>query len=35
MAKESKRDVGSISARVAEHAFKKVSKAKVNMDYSL
>ena len=35
MAKESKRDVESISARVAKHVSKKVAKAEVNLNYSL
>ena len=35
MVKESKRDVESISARIAKHASKKVAKAEVNLNYSL
>ena len=35
MAKKSKRDVESISARVAKHASKKVAKAEVNLKCSL
>ena len=35
MAKKSKRDVESISARVVKHAPKKVEKAEVNLNYSL
>ena len=34
MAKESKRDVESISASVAKHASKKVAKAEVNLNCS-
>ena len=33
--KESKRDVETISARVAKHASKKVVEAEVNLNYSL
>ena len=35
MAKESKQDVESISARVTKHASKKVAKAEVNLNCSL
>ena len=35
MVKESKRDIQSISARVAKHVSEKVEKAEVNLSYSL
>ena len=35
IAKESKRDVESISARVAKHASKKMAEAEINLSSSL